>query len=464
MSREDFERSESSMIFDLGDVVAALGRGEDEDSTRNDILPYKKRKLQAARASQSIIDVVSPRRRGQNDATKEIQAQTDEWDEATLLKDKRDDWDESTLVDEGQGMAKAQDLIASSRAPEVDDDEETRNRHGIRRSRPASEPPRRNLARNSKRKPARFPLKTLERRPRLRSMTAALSSPSRSCRGRRPLQSDLTRQVGISRLRRRSRGKRGTRSQNRRCAGRWQDPRAPESGWDRRRTVSFIGRQHGPSNGERAIRSLGRRCATLHAASAGRRPLRCPAAAGPAARASGEARAAALVATRWGGPLRARRRRRGRRVAGARPKPTTFEIISVPEGASVRVDGRPLAEATPVVLPDVVAGRTYRVELTHPGYEPNTADLKAEKGANRRVFLLNPIRVRLRIQTEPAGGQVWVDNVLRGSAPLEIPGLAVGQRLELRGSAPGREQVTREIVLSEEERQPRVVLELPPAR
>jgi hypothetical protein len=128
----------------------------------------------------------------------------------------------------------------------------------------------------------------------------------------------------------------------------------------------------------------------------------------------------------------------------------------------VQLDGRAIAGVTPVTIPDIEAGRTYRVQLSHAGYESRRAELPANQGSNRSVFLLNQIRVSLRIETQPPGAQVWVDNMLRGSAPLDIPGLAVGQRVLLRSSAPGRDQVTREVTLVEGDPAPRIVLELPP--
>lgn len=147
----------------------------------------------------------------------------------------------------------------------------------------------------------------------------------------------------------------------------------------------------------------------------------------------------------------------------ARPRPASLEIISVPEGAEVTLDGRRVAGATPVTIEDVEAGRTYRVQLTHPGYETREAELTASPGGSRSVFLLNQIRVSLRVETTPPGAQVWVDNMLRGSAPLDIPGLAAGQSIQLRSSAPGRQTVTRQITLDASDRSPRVVLELPAA-
>lgn len=146
----------------------------------------------------------------------------------------------------------------------------------------------------------------------------------------------------------------------------------------------------------------------------------------------------------------------------ARSDPASLEIISVPEGAEVVLDGRRVPGVTPLSIRDVEVGRPYRVRLTYPGYEPHEAEITTREGPNRRVFLLDPIRVTMRIETSPPGAQVWVDNMLRGHAPLTIPGLAAGQTVHLRSSAPGRGTVTRHVTLDASDRNPTVRLELPP--
>jgi len=123
----------------------------------------------------------------------------------------------------------------------------------------------------------------------------------------------------------------------------------------------------------------------------------------------------------------------------SRPDPTSLTLITTPEGATVRLDGRELPHRTPVTLPDQEAGHEVELVLSHPGHEERTDSFPLREGENRRVYHLNPIRVSLRIATEPAGAQVWVDGVLRGSAPLEISGLSEGDELALRANLLGRQ-------------------------
>src|SRR5690606_6132912 len=115
MSRDEFERAEDSMIFDLADVRAALrgGGGGEPDSMRNDILPYKKKPEPPPPRRADA----PPRRARGEDTTKELAAGRDEWDEETLLKSGKDGWDESTLVDDdGKAMKDVYALLAARRA------------------------------------------------------------------------------------------------------------------------------------------------------------------------------------------------------------------------------------------------------------------------------------------------------------------------------------------------------------
>lgn len=143
---------------------------------------------------------------------------------------------------------------------------------------------------------------------------------------------------------------------------------------------------------------------------------------------------------------------------------TSLEIISVPEGATVQVGGEAVAGVTPVTIEELAPGQNISIEIRHAGYEPHRADFDLTEGENRRVFLLNQIRATLHIETQPPGGQIWVDDELRGTAPIDINSLPAGRTVSLRASAPEHGEVRRQVTISENDREPRIVLELPPAQ
>ena len=145
----------------------------------------------------------------------------------------------------------------------------------------------------------------------------------------------------------------------------------------------------------------------------------------------------------------------------ARPEPASLTLISAPEGAAVQLDGRRLPDLTPVTLPDLAPGAQVRLVLTHPQHESRTDTFRLREGENRRVYHLNPIRVTLRITSDPTDAQVWIADVHRGSTPLEIAGLTIGERLTVRAARFGRE-VRQEVVIGEQPHQ-EVALQLPEA-
>jgi len=63
----------------------------------------------------------------------------------------------------------------------------------------------------------------------------------------------------------------------------------------------------------------------------------------------------------------------------------TLELDSSPRGATVVVDGRELANKTPVVVDDAPAGRTIRVRAEYPGYAPAVRSVSLEAGETVEV-------------------------------------------------------------------------------
>ncbi|MFK7985723.1 MAG: protein kinase [Sandaracinaceae bacterium] len=143
--------------------------------------------------------------------------------------------------------------------------------------------------------------------------------------------------------------------------------------------------------------------------------------------------------------------------------PASLEVISVPEGASVQMGGEALGGRTPILLDDLTPGDEVVLHIERDGYEPADATFSLVEGENRRVFLLNQVRVSLRIRSDPPGAQVWVDEELRGTTPLTLSGLPAGRDVSLRASAPGHGEVRQVVSVDESDRAPEVLLELPPA-
>ncbi len=151
----------------------------------------------------------------------------------------------------------------------------------------------------------------------------------------------------------------------------------------------------------------------------------------------------------------------------ARPAPPNpvVEVISVPPGASVLLDGAPVPGTTPLRISDgLVLGAPHRIDVRLTGYEPWTTAVQVSQGTIKQIAVLTPIRASLHIDTDPTGATVFIDGVLHGKAPLEVPGLVVGQALSIRASMAGRADATTHLQIAPDDMHPRVRLSLPPSR
>ncbi|MGF1465335.1 MAG: PEGA domain-containing protein [Sandaracinaceae bacterium] len=153
------------------------------------------------------------------------------------------------------------------------------------------------------------------------------------------------------------------------------------------------------------------------------------------------------------------------RVISARAP--SLEVLSVPDGAAVYLSGASLGEVTPTHIPDVgEEGETVAVEVHLDGFRPYRESVTLHAGTNRQVFMLQPLRLRLHVETVPSGCQVYVDGVLRGRAPLDVDGLSPGEEVELRaiqeGYWPARRMVRMPEASTPDEAVDRVRLELRP--
>jgi len=141
----------------------------------------------------------------------------------------------------------------------------------------------------------------------------------------------------------------------------------------------------------------------------------------------------------------------------------TLDVITVPPGATVKLDGVKLPETTPIQnvrLRSDVQHR-YRLDISLHGYETLTKLFVSREGANRQVEVLTPRRATLYVDSVPTGAHIWVNGVLRGATPLEVPGLSIGQEIEIQASLLNKKRVTRQIRISYDNPRPHLVIEVP---
>jgi len=129
------------------------------------------------------------------------------------------------------------------------------------------------------------------------------------------------------------------------------------------------------------------------------------------------------------------------------PSVASMEIVSIPPGAHVAVDGKPQSGVTPIVLREVHAGATYRIVITHPGYRVwDRREVIPEGGRAVKVIAsLKPVVVTLHVESTPAAAEVFLNGRSVGKTPLTLTELApsAARIIELRapGYAPERRQL-----------------------
>jgi formylglycine-generating enzyme required for sulfatase activity len=106
-------------------------------------------------------------------------------------------------------------------------------------------------------------------------------------------------------------------------------------------------------------------------------------------------------------------------------------VRSVPAGAQVTTGGS-FRGVTPVTI-ELAPGATHAITVAKAGYAPWTREVVAESGKDsaldaRLVALLVPVR----IQGVPADGEVFVNGVSRGPAPVTVELPASRHRIEVR--------------------------------
>ncbi len=119
------------------------------------------------------------------------------------------------------------------------------------------------------------------------------------------------------------------------------------------------------------------------------------------------------------------------------------ELVTTPSEASVSVDGE-FRGRTPLTLA-LRPGRSHRVTLSKPGYEPVTQQLSVEADSGRRVAVeLVAQYGEVDVASAPEGAEVWVDGRREGTTPLRLTLSALPHSVEVRqaGYAPRSAEIT----------------------
>jgi serine/threonine protein kinase len=105
-------------------------------------------------------------------------------------------------------------------------------------------------------------------------------------------------------------------------------------------------------------------------------------------------------------------------------------IDTLPDGATIEVNGEPLPQVSPAFLDDVEPGKRYRIVASKPGYEPKEKELLVEDDTDVLLFL-DKIPHRLVITSRPKA-DLFVDNVRVGSTPHDRKYQVAPEVVELR--------------------------------
>ncbi len=146
-------------------------------------------------------------------------------------------------------------------------------------------------------------------------------------------------------------------------------------------------------------------------------------------------------------------------VFSGREPDARVEIISVPPGATVTLDGRALPGLTPLVIEEGLdPNRPQDITVTLSGYHPwvSTTD-----GRPQQMAVLNRLRAALQVQTVPPQAHVWVDQMLYGSAPVSVSNLDIGREIVIIARKVGYEDAEQTITITADDLEPTLTLTLP---
>jgi hypothetical protein len=137
-------------------------------------------------------------------------------------------------------------------------------------------------------------------------------------------------------------------------------------------------------------------------------------------------------------------------IKATRDKPPsvgTIRIESVPPGAEVVFGGTRLAGTTPMTVDSVPVGTRHevRVELARHTPYVETVDVPKQGGEVPIKAFLTPITGKVRVNTQPDGAEIWIDNQLRGKTPMTVTGIDMANAKVLELKMTGYETYRRDL-------------------
>jgi hypothetical protein len=140
------------------------------------------------------------------------------------------------------------------------------------------------------------------------------------------------------------------------------------------------------------------------------------------------------------------------------PAKTGLRILSVPPNAHVKLDGKLLAQPTPVQVPEMDREHAHELELSLPGYQSKRQTITSEE----EVLVVLPADVgSIDVRSEPAGAEIYLNGRPSGqTTPATLQNVPFGREVTLELRLRGY-RVHRETLLWNGKRQltvPRIVL------
>ena len=99
-------------------------------------------------------------------------------------------------------------------------------------------------------------------------------------------------------------------------------------------------------------------------------------------------------------------------------------IFTQPSGATVTLDGQPVAGSTPLSIPNLQVGQAYKLSIALPGHQTLSDTIVVKDGQPiQRMLTLVPAVGSLTVLSTPPGAAISVDGVMRGLSPVTVEGI-----------------------------------------